>query len=150
MKIVFNVLMILFVGQVYSQTINVVGKVMGVEVSGKDGSYHFSVKVSSPDKGCDQYANWWEVINLKGDLIYRRILAHSHVQEQPFTRSGGPVPVNKNDTVIVRVHMHPGGYGAGKIGMKGTVSTGFNRILLEPGFATDTGTTGPQPQGCRF
>ena len=51
------------------------------------------------------------MLSLEGALLYRRILAHSHVDEQPFVRSGGPVPVGASDIVIVRGHMNPGGYG---------------------------------------
>ena len=57
--------------------------------------------VASPDTGCDQYANWWEVITEDGALIYRRILGHSHVNEQPFIRSGVGVVIDENQVVIV-------------------------------------------------
>jgi len=62
-------------------------KIISVEVSGVPDNYTFNVGVSSPDTGCDQYADWWEVITEEGELIHRRILAHSHVTEQPFVTS---------------------------------------------------------------
>ena len=39
---------------------SVVADVTAVEVRGEEGAYTFSVTVSSPDTGCDQYADWWE------------------------------------------------------------------------------------------
>jgi len=80
--------------------------VAAVRVSGAPGDYRFSVTLSSPDTGCDQYADWWEVITTDGELVYRRILAHSHVNEQPFTRSGGPVELQETTKAIVRAHMN--------------------------------------------
>ena len=63
--------------------------VMQVSVGGNPGSYTFSVTIESPDSGCDQYADWWEVVSPEGQLIYRRVLLHSHVREQPFHSLGG-------------------------------------------------------------
>lgn len=93
--------------------------VTDVDVGGRPQSYRFSVTVESPDTGCDRYADWWEVLTPEGELLYRRILAHSHVQEQPFTRSGGPVAIDTNQEVILRAHLHPDGYG--DRGMRGSV-----------------------------
>ena len=70
-------------------------EVLSVNPNGEPGNYSFSVTISSPDEGCSQYADWWEVISLDGELVYRRVLHHSHVAEQPFTRSGGPVPIKE-------------------------------------------------------
>jgi hypothetical protein len=66
--------------------------VVDVSVSGDVGSYIFAVTIASPDSGCAQYADWWEVLGADGSLLYRRVLLHSHVTEQPFVRTGGPVP----------------------------------------------------------
>ena len=48
--------------------------IVSVASSGSNANYTFSVGISSPDTGCDQYANWWEVITEDGTLLYRRIL----------------------------------------------------------------------------
>ncbi len=122
--------------------------VIGAEAGGNSGGYTFSVRISSPDTGCDQYADWWEVLDEEGNLIYRRILAHSHVNEQPFVRSGGPVAVTADDIVWVRAHMNPGGYGG--MAFKGSVETGFQEAELDPQFAAEAATLAPLPNGCAF
>ena len=67
-----------------------------VSVSGSAQSYTFSVTLRSSDTGCDHYADWWEVLSSDGELIYRRVLLHSHVDEQPFTRSGTLIDVQED------------------------------------------------------
>ncbi len=122
--------------------------VIAVEVTGEPGDYVFSVAVASPDNGCEHYADWWEVVSRKGELLYRRILAHSHVDEQPFARSGGPVRVRPDDVVLVRAHMSSGGYGGV---MRGSVATGFVPEPTVPSnFAADLSKAEPQPDGCAF
>ncbi len=121
-----------------------------VTFSGKEGDYTFSVTLKSPDTGCQQYADWWEVISENGDLIYRRILAHSHVNEQPFERSGGSVNINTNDVVIIRGHMNNSGYGEGDIAMKGSVTSGFQPFTIFKDFAADLDKEAPLPSGCAF
>ena len=46
-----------------------------------------SVTLAHPDTGWDHYADAWEVLNLSGESLGVRELAHPHVEEQPFTRS---------------------------------------------------------------
>jgi len=122
-----------------------------VKVSGDEQNYTFAITLKSPDKGCGQYANWWEVISNDGkNLIYRRILGHSHVDEQPFTRSGGEVNIDAAQEIIIRGHMHPTGYGSGIIAMKGSVTNGFQPYELAAGFAIDLEDIAPQPSGCAF
>jgi hypothetical protein len=121
--------------------------VTAVSVGGAPGGYTFSVTLSSPDTGCEQYANWWEVLDANGALLYRRILGHSHVDEQPFTRSGGPVAVEANDVVWVRAHMHPNGYG-GQL-MRGTPGGAFE-VVSQPAGWPDVAAEPPQPGGCAF
>ena len=125
--------------------------VQDVKVSGNENAYSFAVTLKSPDSGCKQYANWWEVISVDGKtLIYRRILAHSHVDEQPFTRSGGGVTIAANTEVIIRGHMYPSGYGEGKIAMKGSVANGFITVDVAIDFGAKLEDVVPQPNGCAF
>ena len=122
--------------------------VQSVQVSGEPGAYQFAVEISSPDSGCEQYADWWEIVSEDGQLLYRRILLHSHVDEQPFTRSGGPVDIAADTAVYVRAHMNTLGYGG--VVMKGTVQGGFEPAEVEAGFGSDLERIPPQPEDCAF
>jgi hypothetical protein len=55
--------------------------VISVQASGESRAYRFSATTSSPKEGCDPCADWWEVVPEGGDLIYRRVLLHSRVDE---------------------------------------------------------------------
>jgi len=125
--------------------------VIGVVVTGNAGSYRFAVTLRSDDTGCEQYANWWEVLSADGELIHRRILGHSHVEEQPFTRSSGPITVEADVALIVRAYMHrEGDDGYGGTEYRGSAAEGF--VLSD---TLVTGASGvedaePQPSGCAF
>ncbi|MEM8939752.1 MAG: hypothetical protein AAGC64_10440 [Bacteroidota bacterium] len=122
--------------------------VLNVTISGKELQYTFSVTISSPDTGCEQYADWWEVISESGELVYRRVLLHSHVNEQPFTRSGGKVPIKEDQIVWIRAHMNNLGYGGKTI--KGSVTDGFVPTEPPKGFAANLEQVQPLPSGCGF
>ncbi|MEZ4439966.1 MAG: hypothetical protein R3B72_12795 [Polyangiaceae bacterium] len=122
--------------------------VTAVAAHGTAGDLTFDVTVASPDTGCDRYADWWEVVSPEGALLYRRILAHSHVDEQPFTRSGGPVKISRDDTVLVRAHLSLGGYGRA---LRGSASAGFSAADdLPADFAAALAEAAPRPDGCAF
>ncbi len=123
-------------------------RVLAVSVSGNPGSYRFSVELASPDLGCQQYADWWEVLSENGTLLYRRVLFHSHVNEQPFTRSGGPVKIQPDEFVWVRGHMNTTGYGT--VVFHGSVDSGFQEKTLSPDFASGAAQHAPLPDGCAF
>jgi len=122
--------------------------IVSVEATGSENAYTFKVGVKSPDKGCNQYANWWEVLSENGDLIYRRVLGHSHVNEQPFVRSGGTVDIAKDQIVIVRAHMNTSSYGTQTF--KGSVASGFTSFTAEKDFAKAVENQEPLPAGCAF
>ena len=123
-------------------------EVLSVAVSGSELNYTFNVEVKSPDTGCDQYADWWEVVSLDTTLLYRRILAHSHVSEQPFKRSGGPVTISKSQQVIVRAHMNNLGYGVHVL--KGSIEKGFEQTKIATVFGQALSELKPLPDNCAF
>ncbi len=125
-----------------------VTQVTNIEVSGEENAYTFKVTIESPDTGCDQYADWWEVVDLEGNLIYRRILDHSHVTEQPFTRPGENIELSEAKQVYVRLHMNNSGY-AGQA-QKGSVENGFQATELDVEFAKGLAEKAPLPNGCAF
>ncbi len=122
--------------------------VVAVSTSGGPGGYDVAVTLRSDETGCDRYADWWEVLDSHGHLLYRRILEHSHPNEQPFDRDGGPVNVDANEPLVVRAHLSTAGY-AGTV-LKGSIASGFSAWKPPAGFATDLEHQGPQPTGCLF
>ena len=81
-------------------------------------------------------------------LLYRRVLLHSHTDEQPFTRSGGPVDIGPDDIVAVRAHMNTSGYG--DVQMLGSVSGGFEAAAAEHSFGLGLESESPLPTSCAF
>ncbi len=122
--------------------------VTDVQVSGAENNYTFSVTIKSPDTGCKQYADWWEVFDQEGNLLYRRILGHSHVDEQPFTRSGGPINISEDQFVYIRAHMNPLGYGS--FGFVGTIKEGLKAEMISLSEASQLEETAPLPKSCAF
>lgn len=132
----------------YTDEMRLYADITDVSATGPTGKYIFRVTIESPDKGCEQYADWWEVVDEQGGLVYRRILAHSHVQEQPFTRQGGTIALAEDSKVWVRAHMNTTGYGG--ITYYGSVREGFKPRPMPEGFAMDIEKQSPQPTGCAF
>ncbi|SDU07440.1 hypothetical protein [Stappia sp. ES.058] len=78
-----------------------------------DGSWRFAVAVAHADEGWDHYADLWEIVAPDGTVLGQRVLAHPHVDEQPFTRflSGVVIPAGTAQVVVrARDNVHgPGG-----------------------------------------
>lgn len=138
---------------------SVYAHVVAVSVSGVAGGYTYAVSIESADIDCSQYADWWEVLDSDGQLVYRHILTHSHTDANgttdpdapgnTFTRSGGPIAVNEDDVVIVRAHMNNAGYYG--MAMQGSAAEGFREAPeIAPGFAAEVEALDPQPQSCAF
>lgn len=76
------------------------------------GVYRFSVTVEHADTGWDHFADNFEVLAPDGTILGTRILAHPHVDEQPFTRSLGGVAIPPAiKEVTIRAHDKVDGYG---------------------------------------
>ncbi|WP_346915245.1 hypothetical protein [uncultured Roseibium sp.] len=77
-----------------------------------DGTWRFDVTLHHADEGWDHYANLWRIETPDGKILGERILAHPHVNEQPFTRSLSGVRIPDNlDQVIVRARDSVHGFG---------------------------------------
>lgn len=70
----------------------------------------FSVTLSHGDTGWDDYADGWRVELADGTILGTRVLAHPHVEEQPFTRSSNiTVPAGVTE-VFIRASDNVGGW----------------------------------------
>jgi len=68
-----------------------------------NGTWRFDVTLRHGDTGWDHYANLWQVELPDGTVLGERVLAHPHVEEQPFTRSLGNVAIPDSvKTVVIR------------------------------------------------
>ncbi len=126
---------------------SVLANVASVAVTGDSGSYIFAVGIRSDETGCDRYADWWEVVSEDGDLLFRRVLSHSHVGEQPFVRSGGPVDIADTENVWVRAHLSSDGYGG--TAWYGSIAGGFVATEQDADW-DDLADEAPQPGRCAF
>lgn len=81
-----------------------------------DASWCFAVQVRHHDESWEHYANVWQVIDLKGNVLGERALAHPHDNEQPFTRSLCNIKIPENiSKVIVRAKCNQHGFGGKEI-----------------------------------
>lgn len=74
-----------------------------------DGAWSFDVSVAHADEGWEHYADAFDVLSLDGELLGQRILAHPHVNEQPFTRSLRGVVIDDQITqvkIVARDSVH--------------------------------------------
>ena len=86
-------------------------KIIDVEVTNSQDSFRFDVTLRHDDSGWDHYADGWEVLSPFGDVLGKRVLAHPHVNEQPFTRSLSGVRIPQGiSTVSIRAHDSVHGY----------------------------------------
>jgi len=69
------------------------------------GSWSFDVTVQHKDTGWEHYADAWDVLSPAGEVLATRVLAHPHVDEQPFTRSLSGVELPA-DVMVVHLRAH--------------------------------------------
>ncbi|WP_038036487.1 hypothetical protein [Thermopetrobacter sp. TC1] len=85
-------------------------------VSTANNTWRFDVTVRHEDSGWDHYADRYEILSMKGRVLATRVLAHPHVNEQPFTRSLYNVRIPKGiKRIRIRAHDSRHGYGGKEI-----------------------------------
>lgn len=62
--------------------------------------WRFDVTITHNDTGWDHYADAWRVLDLNGNELGQRTLAHPHVNERPFTRSLSGVRIPDSVTEV--------------------------------------------------
>ena len=79
--------------------------VLFVEVHQENAeTWTFAVTVRHDDRDPDHWADWWRVRTTDGRELGRRVLLHSHVDEQPFTRDERIRIPREVRTVVVEAH----------------------------------------------
>lgn len=77
-----------------------------------NNSYRFAVTLQHADTGWNHYADRWEILDSDGTVLATRVLAHPHVNEQPFTRSLSGVKIPDTLTQVeIRGHDSVHAYG---------------------------------------
>lgn len=79
--------------------------VVAVEVEDQgERSYRFDVTLHHDDDGeAPNFADWWQVEDLQGNVLGKRVLLHAH-SSQPFTRSEVIAIPRGVEVVVVRGH----------------------------------------------
>lgn len=66
------------------------------------GTWRFDVTVRHQDEGWDHYADLWQVVNPQSmEVLGKRVLAHPHDNEQPFTRSESGIHIPSEVTNVL-------------------------------------------------
>jgi hypothetical protein len=74
--------------------------IMAVDATLTGGTWRFDVSLLHADTGWDHYADGWGIYTIEGNELGYRVLAHPHVNEQPFTRSLSGVILPKGTTEV--------------------------------------------------
>ena len=84
-------------------------------VQESDDRWRFDVTVQHADRDPDHWADWWRVRTPDGRELGRRVLLHSHVDEQPFTRDEVVRVPKEVPIVVVEAHDKLHGLGGRRI-----------------------------------
>jgi hypothetical protein len=85
-------------------------KVLSVKFEEKRSSWTVRTTLEHSDEGWKHYADAWRIMGEDGTEYGTRILAHPHVNEQPFTRSLSGVKIPR-DVKIVFIEAHDSVHG---------------------------------------
>ena len=86
--------------------------VTDVKFNRQGDRYRFDATLQHADTGWDHYTDRWDVLAPDGTILATRVLAHPHVNEQPFTRSLTGIKIPEEVThVEVRGHDSVHAYG---------------------------------------
>lgn len=77
-------------------------RILAAEAVRTGDTWRLSVTLEHDDTGWDDYADGWRVELADGTVLGTRVLAHPHVDEQPFTRAlaGVGIPAGTSDIHI--------------------------------------------------
>ena len=139
--------------------------VMAATVPSPTADPVIEVEIFSLDRGCQHYADWWEVLDANtGELLYRHLIPTPHLDQQSFTLSSALLSVAPDQPLIIRAHMNvgvgdtddqdefgnsiePNGYTTQA--MQGTLERGFRPVRLSDRFAGWVEKQAPQPEACQ-
>lgn len=78
-------------------------EIVGAEAQQSGETWRFAVTLRHGDTGWDHYADLWQVLGPDGTVLGERVLAHPHVDEQPFTRTQSGIVIPQGlDHVVIR------------------------------------------------
>ncbi|WP_298910074.1 hypothetical protein [uncultured Aliiroseovarius sp.] len=84
----------------------------GATARASGAGWSISVTLTHEEAGWDDYADGWRVETEAGEVLGTRVLAHPHVNEQPFTRSLSGVDVPEGVTTVwIRARTSADGWG---------------------------------------
>ena len=87
-------------------------RILAAEATEAGTGWRVSVTLEHGDTGWEDYADGWRVERADGTVIGTRILAHPHVNEQPFTRSlSGVTLPEATDQMFIRARTSTTGWG---------------------------------------